>query len=86
VYPLPTVKEEVDAPVSALPITNELATGVKEATASAVEPAGELPVELSADVVVAPLISYMETDPTAVLPNEAVIVSAPELPAVEYQM
>jgi len=85
VNPLPAVKEEVLEDVSAFPITNDEAIGVNEATESVAEPP-EFPVEVSRPAVVAPLISYIETDPTAVIPNEAVTVSAPELPAVAYQM
>ena len=55
--PLPAVKEEVLEDVSAFPITNELALGVKEVTAGAVEPVEELPVEVDGLVVEAPLIS-----------------------------
>jgi len=51
------VKEEVLEDVSAFPITNELAFGVKEVTETAVEPAEELPVEVDGLVVEAPLIS-----------------------------
>ena len=83
--PLPAVKEEEGEFVSAFPITNDEAIGVNEATESVAEPP-EFPVEVSRPAVVAPLISYIETDPTAVIPNEAVTVSAPELPAVAYQM
>ena len=43
--------------VSAFPITNELAAGVKEVTDAVVEPPEELPVEVDGLVVVAPLIS-----------------------------
>jgi len=87
VYPPPAVKEEVLEAVSAFPITNEPVAGVMEGeTDGVVEPPEELPVEVSAPAVVAPLISKMETDPIAVLPNNAVIVSAPELTAVVYQM
>ena len=57
VNPLPAVKEEVLEDVSAFPITNELALGVKEVTAGAVEPVEELPVEVDGLVVEAPLIS-----------------------------
>jgi len=57
VNPLPAVKEEVGEFVSAFPITNELALGVKEVTDGAVEPPGEFPVEVSRPAVVAPLIS-----------------------------
>ena len=57
VNPLPAVKEEVLEDVSAFPITNELALGVKEVTETAVEPVEELPVDVSAPVVVAPLTS-----------------------------
>jgi len=85
VNPLPAVKEEEGEFVSAFPITNDEAIGVNEATESVAEPP-EFPVEVSRPAVVAPLISYIETDPTAVIPNEAVTVSAPELPAVAYQM
>ena len=77
---------EEGAPVSAFPITNEPVLGVNKVTDSDVEPAEELPVEVSVPVVVAPLTSYMETEPTAALANEAVMVSAPEPPAVAYQM
>jgi len=51
------VKEEVLDDVSAFPITNELALGVKEVTETAVEPVEELPVEDDGPVVEAPLIS-----------------------------
>ena len=57
VYPLPAVKEEVPEEVSAFPITNELAAGVKEVTAIAVEPPEELPGDDDGLVVEAPLIS-----------------------------
>ena len=57
VNPLPAVKEEVLEDVSAFPITNELALGVKEVTETAVEPVEELPVEVDGLVVEAPLIS-----------------------------
>ena len=57
VYPLPAVNEEVPEPVSVLPITNELALGVKEVTDGVVEPAEELPVDVDGLVVEAPLIS-----------------------------
>ena len=80
------MKVEEGAPVSAFPITNEPVLGVNKVTDSVDEPAEELPVEVSAPVVVAPLISYMETEPVTVLANEAVIVSEPELPAMAYQM
>jgi len=86
VNPLPAVKDEEGEFVSAFPITNDEAIGVNEATESVAEPPKEPPVEVSRPAVVAPLISYIETDPTAVIPNEAVTVSAPELPAVAYQM
>jgi len=51
------VKVEEGAPVSAYPITNEPVLGVNKVTDSDVEPAEELPVEVSTPVVVAPLIS-----------------------------
>ena len=57
VYPLPAVKEEVAEEVSAFPITNEFALGVKEVTEGVVDPAEELPVEVDGLVVEAPLIS-----------------------------
>jgi len=57
VYPPPAVKEEVLEEVSVLPITNELALGVKEVTDGVVEPPEELPVEVNGLVVEAPLIS-----------------------------
>ena len=56
-YPVPAVKEEVLEPVSVFPITIELALGVKDETEGVVEPAAELPVDVSAPIVVAPLIS-----------------------------
>jgi len=51
------VKVELVEDVSAFPITNELALGMKEVTETAVEPAEELPVEDDGLVVEAPLIS-----------------------------
>jgi hypothetical protein len=51
------VKDEVLEDVSALPITNEFALGVKEATEGVVDPAEELPVEDDGLVMEAPLIS-----------------------------
>ena len=56
-YPPPAVKEEVLEAVSAFPMTNEFALGVKEVTAGVVEPPDKLPVEVDRMVVVAPLIS-----------------------------
>ena len=72
--------------VSALPITNEFELGVKEVTDTAVEPPEELPVDEDGLLVEAPLISYTDTEPVTVAPKDAVIVSAPALPAVVYQM
>jgi len=51
------VKEEVLEPVSAFPITNEFALGVNEPTDGNVVPPRELPVDVSAFAVAAPLIS-----------------------------
>ena len=82
--PLPAVNEVELALVSVFPITIEVGTGVKEVTEGVVEPAEELPVEEA--MLGLELISYMETEPVAVEEKEAVIVSAPELPAVAYQM
>ena len=53
-YPVPAVKEEVLEPVSVFPITIELALGVKDETEGVVDPAAELPVDVSAPVVVYP--------------------------------
>ncbi len=55
--PVPAVKAEVLEDVSTFPITNEFALGVNEVTDGVVEPPVELPVEVSAPVVVTPLIS-----------------------------
>ena len=85
-YPLPAVKEEVLEAVSALPITNEFEPGAKEVTAGAVEPPEELPVDEDVPLIEAPLTSYTDTEPVTVAPKDAVIVSAPELPAAAYQM
>ncbi len=85
-YPLPAVKVEELEDVSTFPITNEFALGVNEVTDGVVEPPEELPVEVSRPVIVAPLISWIETEPVTAAPKDAVIVSAPELPAVAYQM
>jgi len=54
VYPLPAVKEEELEAVSAFPITNELALGVKEVTARDVEPEEELPGDVAKPCVIAP--------------------------------
>jgi len=48
------VKEEEPEDVSAFPITNELALGVKEVTARAVEAEEELPVDVASPCVIAP--------------------------------
>jgi hypothetical protein len=54
VYPVPAVKAEVLEEVSALPMTMELEAGVKDVTATAVEPALEPPVDVLGLVVVTP--------------------------------
>jgi len=51
------VKEEELEDVSAFPITNELALGVKDVTAGDVEPEEELPVDVARPCVIAPRIS-----------------------------
>ncbi len=56
-YPLPAVKVEELEDVSAFPITNELAPGVKEETDGVVVPPEELPVDDDGLIVEAPLIS-----------------------------
>jgi hypothetical protein len=76
---------EVD-PVSTFPTTKELLAGVKEVTEAAVEPVEEPPVDCWRPTGVYPEISYIETEPAAVEPKDAVIVSPPELFAVAYQM
>jgi hypothetical protein len=76
----------VEEVVSAFPITIELALGVKEVTEAVVEPAEELPVEVDGLVVETPLSSYIEIEPVTEEENAAVIVSAPVLAAVAYQM
>jgi len=78
-------EEELEA-VSAFPITNDLAPGVNEVTEGVVDPPDKLPVEDDGLAVEAPLISYMETEPVTVDVKEALMVSAPELPAFAYQM
>ena len=76
---------EPEAP-SEFPTVNESAAGVNELTEELVEPAEELPVEDSGPEVVKPESSYIETEAATVVPKAAVIVSAPEVPAVAYQM
>ncbi len=85
VYPVPAVKEEVEDAVSAFPITNELAAGVKDVTEREVEPV-DVPVDDDNPVVPAPLISYTAMAAVATDEKVAVTVSAPEARTVEYQM
>jgi hypothetical protein len=54
VYPAPAVNASAGGGVSVLPITIELALGVKEATEEVVDPAAELPVDVWRPVRVAP--------------------------------
>jgi hypothetical protein len=72
--------------VSAFPTTTEPVDGVIEVTDVEAWLDEELPVEVRSPVAVTPLISYIETEPATVDPKLALIVSAPELPAVAYQM
>jgi len=74
------------APVSIFPTTKELERGVKDVTEALVEPPAELPVDVRGLSGVYAAISYMETEPATEDENDAVIVSAPVLPAVAYQM
>ena len=74
------------APVSRFPTTKELELGVKDVTEALVEPVAELPVDVRGLSGVYPAISYMETEPATEDEKDAVIVSAPVLPAVAYQM
>ena len=74
------------APVSRFPTTKELELGVKDVTEALVEPVAEPPVDVRGLNGVYPAISYMETEPATEDEKDAVIVSAPVLPAVAYQM
>ena len=72
--------------VSASPITTEPVPGVIDETAEALWLEDELPVEERRPVAVTELSSYIEMEPATVWPKVALIVSAPELAAVAYQM
>ena len=74
------------APVSRFPTTKELELGVKDVTVALVEPVAEPPVDVRGLSGVYPAISYMEMEPATEDENDAVIVSAPVLPAFAYQM
>ena len=67
-------------------MTTELALGVNGDTLGVVEPDDELPVDPSWPVVKRPESSLIETLPVTAALKVAAIVSAPELPAVPYQM